>query len=258
MSYHNFLCNEKLELESKLESEIEYIKKFISIKDIHTLELARIFIKRCINAKSKEDIFKIVDLYDKINYTQKVTNGVISREHKFNSCELKIIWNRYMGWALPSREVCKIIFDTFQKLSKINNNIKIIDFGAGSGIFSFIFHNMGIPKDRILAVDKVNSDYKTDKQRNFWPICRDDNYIVENDDILFIAWGSYSMKTIVDSYVMRGGKYVIILGEGSGGCTLEADLFKKSKYKEEWDVTIYNVLGPATAYFEFISINIKK
>lgn len=198
------------------------------------------FVKRCQTAESGQDLMNIAEQYEKL--------------HQY--CP-KLIYNHYIGWALPSKQVCTLVVEEWKKKKS-----RIIDLGAGTGLFSRVFHDLGVPEEYLLAVDIENPTHqgaylidfgdKNPDRRQFWPIHRDNDYVVDINDILFIAWGIY-LNTIVEDYISRGGHTVIILGEVDG-CTFPANYFED---KTGWSTTMTQVVGPASLYMEHLSINNK-
>ena len=209
------------------------IKKYPNKKD----EKYERFKHLCLNGESKEDIFELVDNY-------------VILWNSFQYMMVKQIYNQYIGWALPSQKVCDIVLETFQSHTQTYPVAKIVDFGSGSGIFAYMFEKIGIPQGKILAIDLPNPTHSNVKQRKFWPIIREKDYEVETDDILFVAWGS-NCYNAVNSYEIRGGKCVIILGEVDG-CTFCSANFEEN---DNWLTTLTHVPGPASAYSEHISVN---
>jgi len=206
---------------------------------------------RCYTAKNKDEIFIVVDEHDKF-FT----------DHNYNYV---VIWNKLIGWGLPSKIVCQNILDAYKTHLRFFPNSKIIDFGAGTGIFAFMFNQMGISNDKILAIDIVKPTHSDKLQRNFWDICSKDNYKVDPHDILFISWGT-DVEKAVNSYIARGGKCVIILGEEGYNMSFPSDYFEdeENEYtnddnlnRDEWEVNLIHVPGGLSQYSEYLSINTK-
>lgn len=195
----------------------------------------------CYNAKTKEDIFYVIDEYIKL------------RNHVVLCVYGTKLWNKLIGWGLPSEKVCRLVYDTWTKFP----NSRIVDFGAGSGIFTFMFNQIGIPKNNLIAIDLVNPTYSDKSQRIFWNIDRTDSYNINQHDILFISWGT-EMEFIVDQYISKGGICVIILGELDSGCTFPSDYIINSGYNSEFNTEIHHVVGLYSIYQEHISVNIPK
>lgn len=225
--------------EETYDNDITNINKQIYMDTIVEFE------KICKSAETGEDIFKIAS-----NYYKLFKSGIFC----------KSIYNKYIGWALPIKETCEMVVDTW----KLFPHKKIVDFGAGTGLFCKVFNYLGIPEEKLLAIDRIKPSHNNPKNKCFWTINHDDDYKVDIDDILFIAWGSCD-NYVIDNYVTRGGTCVIILGEEWGGCTLSSDYFlvnhegKPDDFMKNdgWDIKVHNVPGPASYYSEKISINIK-
>jgi len=202
----------------------------------------KIFEAMCISAKTPNDIRTIV---------QVVVRSMEDYEYDIalEFCA-KRFYNTHVGWALPTPQVCDLVV----KFWKLHASSKVVDMGCGSGLFCLMLHDCGIPKDKLLALE-TKVPPKTHQTTNvFWDIVRDDEYEIDTDDIAFVAWGSGISKRL-QSYVERGGKYVIILGETGDGCTFPSDWLKDNK---EWDCTLTHVQGPASNFAEHLSINVRK
>ncbi|QKF93514.1 hypothetical protein QKU48_gp0056 [Fadolivirus algeromassiliense] len=172
----------------------------------------------------------------------------------FESFMLRQSFITFVGYAIPSEKAIHTITNWFFEQQKINNNIKLVDMGAGSGIWELLLHDAGIPKESLIAVD-LPKDKKTHKfERLFWPVIEDMAYKVDPSNIMFIAWG-YMTSNIIKEFEDRGGKCVIILGENESGCTYpESDYFKDNL---NWTTTVVHVTGGASRY-DMLTLNIKK
>ncbi len=224
------------------DGSFEYMKSRIS-SDPEVEKKQERFNHLCKVGKSKEEIFELVELYVFL-YNRMVFFT-------------KLNYNKLIGWALPSQKVCNIVFQTYQEHIKIYPEAKLIDFGSGSGIFAYMFNQMGIPEDKIVAVDLPEPTHSNEKQRNFWSIHREENYQVDTNDIFFIGWGCGCYNNVV-SYCERKGKCVIILGEYDG-CTFSSGFFIKDNYNNteytNYEVNDYSVPGAATRYGELLTVN---
>ncbi len=165
----------------------------------------------------------------------------------------KLDYNRNIGWALPTRQVCDLIVVLWQTYPTKT----LVDLGAGSGVFCMMLNDAGIPKHKLHAVDQVEIPrmYKVDN--HFWDIVHIDNYEVPAQDILFLAWGVFNLQAPLKSYIARGGWCVVILGEIASDdcCTFPSDYFAK---KREWNCSLTQVQGPRSLTQEYLSINIRK
>lgn len=72
--------------------------------------------------------------------------------------------------------------------------------------------------------------------------------------MLFVAWGC-GCGDAIDRYVNVGGRCVVILGEGDGGCTLSYDYMK---YKEGWEVSGYHAVPSGATGFMHDRITVSK
>lgn len=200
------------------------------------------FVNLCINAETAEDIIKIAEYYTILWNDGHMVKG---------------IYNYYIGWGIPDKHTCELIVNVWKKYP----DKRIVDFGAGTGLFCRVLNYLGVPQDKLIAIDKIRPSHDSPNSKKFWPIYREYNYKIDVNDILFVAWGVYNVGIFIDDYVMRGGFCVIILGEMDGGCTLPSDYFideKTNQTRADWDIKLYEVSGPATFCNERLSINIRK
>ena len=195
------------------------------------------FVEMCQNAETGDDLLKISAEYSEIFYNTMIP--------------IQGIYNRYIGWALPSEKACTLVVSTWKQFP----NSKIVDIGGGTGLFCKVFNHLGIPENKLLAVDLSNPSHCSSESKNFWPIHREDDFKVDPNDILFIAWGVTKSHRIIDDYVERGGHCVIILGELGGNITTDPEMLIENP---EWNVEIHEVPGPASLWFERLSISKRK
>jgi len=64
---------------------------------------------------------------------------------------------------------------------------RFIDVGAGTGIFSYILCELGVPKGKIIALDRENPTHTMESQRSFWNIVTSCDILPT--DVLFVARG---------------------------------------------------------------------
>ena len=145
--------------------------------------------------------------------------------HEFKRSMFRDIFVTYISYAVPTPQVISLIYEAYSEHLKLYPSAKLVDLGTGSGVFPWLLERQGISKDKIIAVD-VPAEKKTNQCLSlFWDnIIEDDNYKVDKDDIILIAWG-YGRYSALDQYIISGGKCVVIIGENQEGCTLPAELF---------------------------------
>lgn len=187
------------------------------------------------NAKTPADIRAIVPM--------------VARNELF----AKQFYNKHMGWALPTSQVCENIVRLWQKYP----HVRIVDVGAGSGLFCMMLHDAGIPADKLLAVDKETPIECWKTTNTYWDIYRNDTFDIPIDDVFFVAWGGSfgGLYERLNHYIDSGGWCVVILGETLDGCTLPSDYLVDD---EDWVCTLIHVEGPASAYAEHLSINVRR
>lgn len=181
-----------------------------------------------------------------------IRNAVALMIDKDSKFYVKYLYNAHIGWALPTAHVCREVVRFWQK----HPHARVIDMGAGSGVFCMMLHDAGIPADKLIAIDKNEPIpcYKT--TNTFWNIIRDDEFRVPINDIFFMAWGGCGgIEQRLYDYINRGGWCVIILGEIKDGCTFPSDYLEDN---EDWNSVLIHVGGPASCYAEFLSINTRK
>lgn len=194
-------------------------------------ESSKNFYLAIIRMKEITEIRQIIDYYIK----QKETFMFMTR--------YRDIFVSFASYAIPSDQAIDQIVTWFNEYRKISPTAKFVDFGAGSGLFSLLLNDAGIPKDSLIAIDKSDKNKKLHKfGRKYFDIIEDENYKVDPNDIFFVAWGFIHGNALED-YIEKGGRCVIILGENEGGCTHPSgDYFKDDK---EWNVI--NIKVPAGA-----------
>lgn len=196
----------------------------------------------CLSAQRPEDFFHLVEYYKNKD-----------RLHLLGFT--KTIFNNLIGWALPSREACSLVVSAWRTRSKIHPECRIIDVGAGSGVYCHIFHELGVPKDNIVAYDLEKPTHTSPGQRNFFPITTT-NLVVRSTNIIFMAWPCFGENRVPvwSDYIKQGGDCIIIQGEIDGCTSPCAD-----HYQEEtsWTTEMYPVPGAAVYDHEYLSINIR-
>jgi hypothetical protein len=200
----------------------------------------------CSSASTLEDLQEIV---------KEVVSHTGPDKLIFASSVYKTMFNQYIGWAVPSDIVINTIYETFMEHKKQFPNARLVDLGAGTGIYCRLLQARGIDMKDLVALELVHSThFKNPKY--FFPmtLTNDKNYELHTDDVVLIAWGTSSVRDVLQSYVDRGGSCVIIQGECSDGCTFPADEFELNK---EWDVRFLPQSLPSLAsiYQETLSIN---
>ena len=164
------------------------------------------------------------------------------------------VFIKYISYAVPDPLAINYVYNAYLKHINLYPNAKLIDLGAGSGVFTWLFNRKGIPADKLVALD-LNQDDKTHTfELSFWPTTT--AYKINKDDIIFIAWGIHRMEEIVDNYILDGGRCVIIQGEY--GCTFQPDFISdNSKYNTEWITSIYRVAPGLSCTGDDLTVNTK-
>lgn len=182
---------------------------------------------------------------------------ILIKNHDHQWFTVRSIFNECVGYAIPSDIAIQTIKTWFIQYQQTNPGAKLVDFGAGSGIWELLLHDAGICKESLVAIDLPKEKKTHIFSQIYWPIQEISDYQVDINDILFIAWGSVSNRTscVVDDYVERGGKCVILLGERDGGCTYPStDHFQE---KDNWHIEEVHVPAGASYYPEALTFNTK-
>lgn len=168
------------------------------------------------------------DLIELINY---LVNTDDDNFYGYKGYSYKGIYNRYIGWGVPSEKALKIIYDKFQDHLIRFPDARLIDVGAGTGLYSALLHRMGIPKEKMIALDLEERTHRPKEvTHDFYPIVT--SVDIKPIDALLIVWGCGCDK-IVDKYA-KTGTCVIVQGEGRGGCTYPTDWINpRYKYDSE-------------------------
>lgn len=187
-------------------------------------------------------INEIVSEFVKLNNDKKMYSIVEWIRHNF--------FTDIIGWAIPSKSTIDIICNTVSEHLKKYPDAKFIDWGCGSGIWSFLFNINGISANNIIAVDNSSFLY----EKHYYPrIFEISDFSV--NDILFIAWGQDDgpVEKFVENFINNGGKYVILLGESNFGCTFNSHYFRNI---EGWKITEFKVDG-GQSNIDYLTINRK-
>jgi hypothetical protein len=216
------------------------------------------FKQLCEHASDGKDILKIAENYH---------------------ISLQMTYNDYIGWALPTKKCCNYIFAFYKMVKQNQDSIllksgqpathkypRIIDIGAGTGLFCSVLHYLGVPKECLVAFDKKMPSHRSEKSKQFWPILHDVDFDYDND-ILLIAWGcpTQKMENIVDNFVLHGGKHVVLIGEQHPDMTFGWDYLsscnetgihtKNNIDVSRWSTQSIHINGPASFWSERVSIN---
>ncbi|HSW77028.1 MAG TPA: hypothetical protein VLG50_08270 [Candidatus Saccharimonadales bacterium] len=129
-----------------MDLEIELDQTTFSVKE-------QTFKVMCETVSNADDIMAITEYYH--NHSM---NDFI------NTIRFKFLYNKYIGLALPTKIACQIVVDFWKK----HNGI-LIDLGAGTGLFCKVFNHLGIPNDKLVAVDLPDppSWSRSSKSKNF-------------------------------------------------------------------------------------------
>lgn len=191
------------------------------------------------------------------SYTESVWGDAIQYSCYRNSTDSFSDSNRFQfvgefGWAIPCDEAIQTILDL---------NIPILSVGSGRAYWEFCLKRAGA---NITATDSVVGvgQYSGASPKTWMPVAQKNALEAISGNMgntaLMMVWASYNddwSGLCLQKYIKNGGKYLIWVGEGVGGCTGDAlchyimnNQMKKLKRVDipQWDglhdsLTIYGV-----------------
>ena len=106
----------------------------------------------------------------------------------------------------------------------------MVEVGAGKGYWALMISDRG---GDIVAYDAVDprENSMTDREKPWYSVTVADCMVAADhpDRTLFLCWpplGSDMATRATLSYLSAGGKYIIYIGEGAGGCTASESFFE--------------------------------
>lgn len=126
----------------------------------------------------------------------------------------RINFVRKYAWAVPDQAALQAIADCG----------KIVEIGAGTGYWAHLLREMGVD---VVAFDKA--PYENGWCNNIWTEIErggPEEAGKHPDRTLFLCWPPYAQPMAADTlrhYTNAGGKQVVYVGEGFGGCTGDDD-----------------------------------
>lgn len=234
-----FYCNpSKMGLE---ESTIkEHLQSTPECSKKNTLEFQQL----CENAKTAAEIKQAI----------AKAESILGENYLMNGMFFKDIYNLYIGWAMPTEKALTIIFNAWKTHLEKYPDARLVDFGAGTGVYCFLLQSMGVPQERLIALELETKTHKT--CRNFFPLTIHNNdFEIKENDFLLVCWG-YSGQ--IGDYIEKI-HCVVIQGEKSDGCTFPTDYLvdDTEKIKEGWKMkTFTGIPSLALPYYgEQITVN---
>lgn len=197
-----------------------------------------VLLQDALNSKNLKTVFEIINncgpKLDVVNYT--VINNPTENEinqivnHNSNCYQDRLYHRQYeaadsgkrdfftklFSWSIPTREIFEFIVNRIQCCT-------IISIGSGLGLNEAILKLYGYT---VISTDLSVKSYATETATTFTNIIIADHLtaVTNNQDAeaLFISW-----PIIVDDKVIKqyNGKYIIYIGETSGGCCAGEDFF---------------------------------
>jgi len=187
------------------------------------------------------------------NDLQKVIKMIEQRDELFGRMIFKSIYNQFIGWAVPCSKALKVICDQWSVHVRKFPTARLIDYGAGTGVYCCLLEQMGIQADRMIALDLPVKTHITCRQ--FFPITKviDGDFQFQPTDFVLIAWG-YGQK--LNPCIDAGVQCVVIQGEDSDGCTFPVNFFvDNTDIKQKWETVMHLDVCSLAASSECISVN---
>lgn len=272
-----------------LEQPIETIRK--SLEDVgkyQTLPYYRkeqqvtfLFDKICSILREKKSLNSLKEM---INFLEEISKDSVN-QFANSLWTYKGIYNSKIGWALPTETAINFIYQSWQRHLAKYPTARLIDRGAGTGIYSLLLAERGISKDSLIALevpyppknsefDNFSDDCSNDDQPEIFPTKVEERFsfypltIVEpgtfeyrKEDFILICWGHPSNDfRDVRKYLNEGGTCLVIQGEMNGGCTIAVDFLYENpdelKSYNGWELTDkVKVSSLASSYGEWIYYN---
>lgn len=227
----------------------EFIQKMMP-PEYHNLALT--FVQRALQIEFSQQ------LQDLLNYYRSVTGGLAGPT-------MSDLFRWTISYGYPDIKTCSLVTQAFQTHLLTHPDARLIDLGAGNGIFSWMFrqllpaelHSLVVPVD--LMPDERSHNGRNPALKMYCPVLIEDCLYVKGANVLFISWG-WSVVGIVESYTTRfhdPGTCLIVLGEPKDGCTYPAtDLLKNNP---EWQYEEHPVSSRmGTHMTEYLSIACRK
>lgn len=157
----------------------------------------------------------------------------------------------YIGFAVPTPECIQHIHAVYQRHVKEFPDGRLVDVGAGTGVFCWLLHRAGIPAEKLIALDLPRPTHPSGTK--YWPITEDEEYSPGKEDVLLVCWGNCCWE-VVERYIAADGKRVMILGEAEGGCTIPWNALEK---EEGWAITEKHPVtsGAHSIYPDYLTVN---
>lgn len=158
--------------------------------------------------------------YAKIQFSVK-ENGIFLKDFERRQAFV----DRY-AWAVPSE-------NTIKEISEFVKNDKVLEIGAGLGLWAKLISEYGI---NIKATDNFDKHWKVNYD-SFFPV-RKMTYSsafkkYKNRDVLFLCWPPYKSSMAHHSLSKFNGTKLIYIGEAEGGCNADDPFFRL--LKTQWE-----------------------
>lgn len=184
---------------------------------------------------AKIAIARIVDLYE--------TGRAYEWRHggSWHGLSGRRLFNTVVAWGMPSERNLDIIIGWLIEWTDAHPTARVFDFGCGSGIFTALLREKATALMRNITLVPVDTITTVSKDRPvfFCPVQTPEAASIPStytsEDVFFMSWGYGGCGKYIDEFVEHGGRAVVILGEGSYGCTVSADRFY---YAEGWKVRV--------------------
>ena len=153
----------------------------------------------------------------------------------------KALTLRY-SWAIPSPEV-------LDRIVELTGNAGLVEAGAGTGYWASLLDARGVD---VLAFDacppgtgdRMRSSFHATQRRTWHPVIECDVDSMPWNDLaertLFLCWPPYAESMGADAltaFAAAGGRDVIYIGEGDGGCTGDDVMWSVLEGSAVWDAS---------------------
>lgn len=132
--------------------------------------------------------------------------GPVYESHHFDKFSLRGYLVKRFSWAIPSWEAIKAI-RSFGKDG-------VVEVGAGKGYWSYLMN----------MESRICTPYDKEPSKKWSVVKIAPNYMLKNniEKALMLCWPCYAEEwssNVLKSYLEKGGKKLIFVGEERGGCT---------------------------------------
>lgn len=174
---------------------------------------------------------KTVEEYKRL--IQQLVQAQKNHENLSEWWKQRTIFVEQFGYGIPSTAAIELIYKWYFQLQSQNKNLRFVDFGCGSGIWTFLLCERGINANNIIAIDLPSKKKKNIFAKLCWQIYETENFEIRDTDVIFISWGNLNDE--VWKSIEEKAMFIIILGDN--GCTFPPPCYF---YKDKMDMCFVN------------------